>query len=245
MSRQNIYDDPEFYDGYCKIRQQERNYNNMLEEPQLRSLLPSLEGLCVLDLGCGTGPFCRYLVSQGAASVVGVDISEKMLTDARNHADHQPELISYVHCPMEDFDPDSMSFDLVVSSLAIQYVEDYDTLVKKVARWLKDGGRFVFSIEHPIMTGSPEAWVKDNDGNKLHWPVDQYAVEGPRARRWYVDGVIKYHRRMETTLNTLIGNGLTIEKILEPVPSDAEIENYPALTDERTRPSFLFVKCRK
>ncbi len=245
MSKQNIYDNPEFYDGYRKLRERERNYNNMFEQPYLRSLLPPLEGLRVLDLGCGSGPLCRYLASQGAVSVAGVDISEKMLSDAQNHPGHRQEIVSYSHCPMEDFEPEGMTFDLVVSSLAIQYVEDYEALIANIGRSLTGGGRLVFSIEHPMMTGSPEAWVKDKDGNKVHWPVDQYSIEGSRERHWFVDGVIKYHRRLDTTVNTLIENGLTIERLLEPVPTDEEVENYPSLIDERVRPAFLFVKCRK
>jgi len=244
MSRQNMYDDPEFVKGYREVRAKEKNYNNQYEQPAIRSLLPDPTGLRVLDLGCGSGGTCRYLVERGAASVLGTDISVEMLGDARSRTTNTPG-ITYQHIAMEDLDLPDGSIDLIVSSLAIQYVADYAGLVAKIARWLSSGGRLVFSIEHPVITGSDEVWVRDQNGNKTSWPLDKYSIEGPRERHWIVDGVIKYHRRMETTLNTLIENGLTIERILEPVPDAAAIERYPQLTDELVRPLFLFVRARK
>ena len=74
-------------------------------------------------------------------------------------------------------------------------------------RALVSGGHFVFSIEHPIYMASMKAgWLTTDDGRRT-WPVDHYAVEGSRVTDWLAKGVVKQHRTLATTLNTLIGAG--------------------------------------
>lgn len=112
----------------------------------------------------------------------------------------------------------NQKFDLIISSLAIHYIEDYSNLIKKISGLLKKNGEFIFSTEHPIVTARKEMdnWVKDNEGIKLHWALDNYQEEGKREEHWYIDGVIKYHRTISTLINTLINNGFVLEKIIEP-----------------------------
>jgi hypothetical protein len=70
-------------------------------------------------------------------------------------------------------------------------------------------------------------------------------VEGQRERRWFVDGVRRYHRTLATILNTLIDAGLTVERIWESHPSAAWLRDHPQDTEESKRPMFLVVKSRK
>lgn len=72
--KQNIYDRPEFFEGYMNLRKGEQGLNGVLEQPTLRSLLPNLPGLRILDLGCGVGSFAAYALERGTSSFVGVDI---------------------------------------------------------------------------------------------------------------------------------------------------------------------------
>ena len=81
--RQNIYDDEAFFQGYADLRAQPGNLNDLVEQPALRALLPPLAGASVLDMGCGAGDLSAYCAGQGAARVVGADISERMLALAR------------------------------------------------------------------------------------------------------------------------------------------------------------------
>ncbi len=53
MSRQNIFDNETFFEGYKSLRELDTNYNDLLEQPTMRKLLPDLMGKAVLDLGCG------------------------------------------------------------------------------------------------------------------------------------------------------------------------------------------------
>ena len=80
---QNIYDVQEFFEGYSRLSRSIQGLAGAVEWPAMRALLPDLRGLRVVDLGCGFGWFCRWAREQGAASVLGLDVSEKMLAQAR------------------------------------------------------------------------------------------------------------------------------------------------------------------
>src|SRR6266849_482189 len=139
MSAQNIYDDPSFFEGYEKLRRMASGLNEVLEQPALRSMLPeSLEGMRILDLGCGFGDFARKARREGARAVVGIDISLRMLE--RAIALTNDPAIEYRRSSIEQLEPDDAPFDAVVSSLAMHYVEDYCGAVRRIARLLKAGG---------------------------------------------------------------------------------------------------------
>ena len=104
----------------------------------------------MLDLGCGYGWHCIYAAEHGARSVLGLDLSEKMLEVARRKTS-QPQ-VEYRRGSMEEAEFPSGSFQVVLSSLALHYVEDYPALVRKVREWLSPGGDFVFTCEHPVFT---------------------------------------------------------------------------------------------
>src|SRR5690606_7432622 len=115
----------------------------------------------------------------GAVAAVGIDISERMLRKAKEI--NQVDGIEYKHIALEDVRFSPEIFDLVFSSLTFHYIEAYDVLVHNVYQWLKPGGRFVFSLEHPVFTAQGrQEWIYDQTGNKLHWPVDHYFDQGPR-----------------------------------------------------------------
>ncbi len=240
---QNIYDNPEFFARYDAMRVAKAGINEVLEQPAIRSLFPSdVTGMRVLDMGCGAGETCRYMVQNGAASVTGFDVSERMLEKARSLGDTG---ITYIHMSAEDsaFDPES--FDLVTSSFLVHYVEDIGALFRKIHSWLAPGGKYIFSTEHPVATSSQgrfeSGWLKDEDGEKVAWKVAGYQAEGERISRWFIDGVLRYHRTMATLINTLIDSGFQIRRILEPHAAEEAERARPELLEERERPGFLFV----
>lgn len=150
MAKQNIYDNEIFFEGYKKIRDNEANANNLFEIPALFSMMPDLTGKRVLDLGCGFGEHCMRCIRQGAEKVVGIDISEKMLEVARK--EHSDSDITYVNMPMEEISQLNETFDVVVSSLAFHYVEDFSGVVRNIYDLLEPGGNFIFSQENPLCT---------------------------------------------------------------------------------------------
>ncbi|MFD6439424.1 class I SAM-dependent methyltransferase [Peribacillus sp. NPDC060186] len=243
--KQNIYDNQIFFNGYTSLREGGVTYNDFVEQPSIKSTISNLKGKSILDLGCGTGHFSSYCIENGASKVIGVDISRNMIEQAKKDNNH--EKIDYICIPIEDLDLPNQKFDLIISSLAIHYIEDYSNLIKKISGLLKKNGEFIFSTEHPIVTARKEMdnWVKDNEGIKLHWALDNYQEEGKREEHWYIDGVIKYHRTISTLINTLINNGFVLEKIIEPQSIPTGLEQMPKLINESRRPSFIIIKTRK
>ena len=244
-SPQNIYDDPTFFAGYKSLRETGAGLNEALEQPALWSLLPDrLDNLRALDLGCGFGDFARAARKRGAREVLALDPSANMLARAAELT-HDDD-IHYARASIESFSGKG-AFDLAVSSLAMHYVEHYANAVARVAQCLVPGGRFVFSVEHPICTALPsQQWVRDSDGNPLHWPVDAYRNEGPRSTKWFVDGVVKYHRTVETYVNVLLDCGLCLRRLLEPEPQTGEAARHvPDVDLHRRRPPFLLLAAEK
>jgi SAM-dependent methyltransferase len=242
MSPQNIYDNPDFFAGYAGLPRSEHGLSAVFEWPAFQRLLPaSLHGMRVLDLGCGVGYFAREARARGASAVIGVDLSERMLDEARRLTDDAA--ITYVRSALEDFvAAEPARFDLVVSTLALHYIADYAALVRRVAAWLVPGGRLAFSVEHPIFTASGTAdWYRTADGVILHWPVDRYREEGERRTRWFVDGVVKYHRTVESYVNGLLDAGLQLVRLEEPEADPAALAEKPEWREERRRPPFLLL----
>jgi SAM-dependent methyltransferase len=213
------------------------------EWPALRALLPGLGGLRVVDLGCGFGWFCRWARQQGAAAVLGIDVSEKMLARAR--ATTTDAAISYLKADIAIAELPQAAFDLAYSSLALHYVEDLGGLLAKVYRALVPGGQLVFSVEHPIFTAPTQPGWAFGMGGKKTWPVDSYLCEGPRSTDWLAKGVIKQHRTLATYLDLLLRLGFTLSHIEEWGPTDEQIAARPVLEDERQRPMFLLVSARR
>ena len=246
MAKQNIYDNETFFGEYRKLREREVNANNLFELPTLFSLLPDLEGKKVLDLGCGSGERCIDYLKKGAVSVTGVDISEKMLAVAE--AENNDPRITYLKMPMEEIGTIDDEFDVVISSLAFHYVEDFGGVVANVYRLLRDGGIFLFSQEHPLATcysGKGDRWTRDENGKKLYANIADYCVERRNDSTWFVEGVQRYHRMFSTIVNTLCDAGFRILKMAEPYPTEELVKKYPEYYDIYHKPDFLFVKAAK
>jgi ubiquinone/menaquinone biosynthesis C-methylase UbiE len=236
---QNIYDDEEFFTGYSRLRRSVEGLDGAPEWPALRALLPDLKGCNVLDLGCGFGWFCRWARQQGAARVLGIDVSENML--ARAKCDTSDPAITYTRADMERLELPAESFGLVYSSLALHYLENLSGVLAQVHRSLVPDGTLVFSVEHPIFTASSEPhWILAAASHKT-WPVDHYLDEGPRSTDWLAKGVIKHHRTLATYINMLIEIGFVISHVEEWGPTAEQIAAEPNWADGRQRPPFLIV----
>jgi SAM-dependent methyltransferase len=240
---QNIYDEPEFFAGYSRLGRSVEGLEGAAEWPALRALVPDLHGLRVVDLGCGFGWFCRWAREEGAAEVLGIDVSEKMLARAR--ADTTDPVTTFLRADMECLELPEAAFDVAYSSLALHYIEDLERLLATVHRALVPGGRFVFSAEHPIYTAPLEPGWSVNANGRKRWPVDSYLCEGPRRTDWLAKGVLKQHRTLGTYLNLLLRLGFALTHVEEWGPTDEQIAARPSLAEERERPIFLLVAARR
>jgi len=238
---QNIYDDKSFFDAYSQLKRSVEGLDGAPEWPTMRALLPDLDSLRVLDLGCGFGWFCRWAREQGAGRVVGVDLSEKMLARAKMAA--RDDAITYARADLESFAPNAAAFDLIYSSLALHYIADLEPLLERAFDALVAGGRIVFSVEHPIFTAPTNPGWSEDERGRITWPIDRYLEEGPRTTNWLTPGVIKQHRTIGTYVKLLLRAGFVISHLEEWAPSVDQITAHPDWANERERPPFLIVAC--
>ena len=241
--KENKYDDSRFFEKYSQMERSKKGLDGAGEWYALKRILPDLKGKRVLDLGCGYGWHCKYAAGQGAAFVLGTDISQKMLQTAAER-NHDPK-IEYRCAAMEDLEFDAGAFDVVLSSLAFHYVEDLEPLVRNIARWLVPGGELVFSVEHPVFTAyGAQDWYYGADGSILHFPVDNYYYEGKREAVFLGEQVTKYHRTLTTYLETLLNSGFLLQHVVEPQPPE-NMMDLPGMRDEMRRPMMLLVSAKK
>ena len=241
--KENKYDNDVFFKKYSEMNRSKQGLAGAGEWSELQKLLPDFKQKTVLDLGCGYGWHCIYAAQDGAQNVIGIDISEKMLNVAQTK--NNDPVIEYRKAAMEDLVFPESHFDVIISSLAFHYIQDFKQLAVNISHWIKPGGTLVFSVEHPVFTAyGTQDWYYNDSGEILHFPVDNYYYEGKREAVFLGEPVIKYHRTLTTYLNTLLNNGFVIEHIVEPQPPKDMLEE-PGMKDEMRRPMMLLVSARK
>ena len=239
----NEYDNDVFFTQYAQMDRSKGGLTAAGEWHQLQPLFPPLEGMAVLDLGCGYGWHCKYVADHGAAKVLGIDLSEKMLAEAEQR--NQDGKIRYRHCGIEDYEYPERIWDVVVSNLALHYIEDLGQVFRNVWRTLKPGGTFLFNIEHPVFTsGVHQDWIYEEDGTPKYWPVDDYYRPGQRVTRFLGCEVVKQHHTLTQILMGLISCGFILEVVEEVQPSEDMLE-LPGMEDELRRPMMLLVRAKK
>lgn len=237
----DFYDEEQVFDHYMQRRQRTDSPNDTIEQPIFMEMLGSYAGKTVLDLGCGDGGFGAELLAGGAQSYTGVEASARMAALARER------LLSVggtlYHDTIESWAYPETAFDLVVSRLALHYTDHIEQTFARVYAALKPGGRWVFSVEHPVLTSSNAAATAS--GRRYEWIVDDYFNTGARNVTWMGSAVIKFHRTVEDYFTALQQTGFTVEQLRESRPRP---ENFTdaELYERRTRiPLFLFLAARK
>lgn len=248
--KKSIYDTPIFFERYKQLRHNPISMNEVVEKPTMFAMLPEMQGKKVLDLGCGMGEHLAYYLTQGAVKAVGLDLSELMLNQAEETLSEQWQKgqdFSLYCLPMESLDkiPDD-GFDLVVSSFAFHYIEDFADLLAKISAKMTACGTLVFSQEHPIVTCYREGyrWEKNEQKQQVVYRLNYYRDEGERNRNWFQQEFKTYHRTMATILNQLIQAGFEIVQVEEPMLADKP-EWHNEFKDLQHRPPLLFVKAVK
>ena len=210
---------------------------------QLSHLLPPLQGKDVLDLGCGYGWHCMFAAKQGAQKVLGIDLSEKMIEEAKKR--NSVKQIEYRICKIERYEYPEDMWDCVISNLALHYIKDIERIFQKVHRTLKQRGIFIFNIEHPVFTsGVGQDWIYTEAGTPRYWPVDNYFISGERNTRFLGCDVVKQHHTLTQILMGLLKNGFELEAVEEVEPPE-KMMDIPGMKDELRRPMMLLVKANK
>lgn len=243
----NVYDNSIFFNEYQEMRSQEINANNLIEIPIMKSIMPELNGKTILDLGCGCGDMDKYFVEKGAKKVLATDISENMIATAKQINTHKN--IEYQVLKMENLNTLNEKFDIVYSSLAFHYIEDFNKLLNDIYNILTPNGLLIFSQESPLTTMYPKETAEHQnkvaiDGENLNI-VKNYCKEGERQVYWNNTQVTKYHRTYANIVNSLIKNNFEIIEIKDSYATEDVIKICAKYKNQINKPYFTFVKVRK
>ena len=210
----SVYDQEDFFSDYMKRRSRKDSPNNAIETPIMYELIQDFQNKDVLDLGCGDASFGKDLVERGAASYSGIEGSEQMVEAAKRNLSQVNG--SVYHHTLESYTYGEEKFDIVTSRFAIHYVADIDALFQNIHLSLKEEGKFVFSVQHPLTTASFTS--KKIGDRRENWIVDDYFLEGERKEPWIEQIVVKYHRTVEQYFRALISSGFSVVDLREGTP---------------------------
>jgi cyclopropane fatty-acyl-phospholipid synthase-like methyltransferase len=237
----DVYNDDMFFERYMKRRHRKESPNACIEEPVFTELLGGITGKRILDLGCGDAAFGQRLLTQGCMSYIGVEGSHKMVERANEIL---RDTAGHVHLSsMEDYSFPSEEYDTVISRMALHYIADLEKLFQLVHRTLVDGGSFIFSVMHPIITSSFKSYGQT--AKRQDWIVDDYFWSGKRIETWMEKEVVKYHRTVENYFRLLQDTGFTIEYLREPMPQKERFADNEEYERRMRIPLMMLFACRK
>lgn len=216
--------------------------------PWMLRYMGDVQGLHILDLGCGEGGYARRLAAAGA-QVVAVDCSEAAIRYAEEQARREKLPIAHHLRNSNDlFGIPDESFDMVLCSMMLMDCEDLDGTLREVVRVLKPGGRLFVSMLHPCFDGNHERGIgRQGQGATREVVVKNYF----EPREWDAPlpngtrSVIWRHRTLSEYVKAFISAGLTIADMNEPRATDEEAESSAALTMLRRIPLFLYWQLQK
>jgi 2-polyprenyl-3-methyl-5-hydroxy-6-metoxy-1,4-benzoquinol methylase len=229
-------------------------YRDLVNTPAFFALLPPVDGLSCLDVGCGEGHNTRLLAARGAR-VAAVDVAESFVTAA---AEAGRTGISYLIADGAALPFRAAAFDAVTAFMSLMDVADPERTLGELARVLRPGGFVQFSVLHPVMSARAGRWVNDESGVRRALPVGDYFYQGPLTETWgfttasarpqasYPPFTITYARRtLAGWLSAVLDAGLVIEAIAEPCADEETAAAHPEVADTRIAPYFLIVRARK
>ncbi len=214
-------------------------YNEMTEMPAVLNLLGDVKGKKILDLGCGSGIYAKLLTRQGA-TVKGFDISPEMIRIAKQE---NPNLDLKVGTA--DNIPFNEKFDIVLASLVVHYIQDWNKMFKEIRRILKDRGILIFSTGNPMSESVERVKYK----GKTFRTYGNYFRERKLNYLWNTDKgkakVFAYHITYETIIKRIMTNGFEIIGYSDCPPIKIAKKYFPEdYENYLKRPSFCAWKLR-
>ncbi|MGZ0149301.1 class I SAM-dependent methyltransferase [Kribbella sp. WER1] len=206
---------------YEHRRSREDSLDRLMEWDAQRSMIGSVEGKTILDVGCGNGGKAIELATRyGAASVVGVDIGAEFRTPPSQVSFHSGDLST-----LDELDVlHGSRFDVVLFLQTLAYARDRARTLRAVRSLMTDDGVLVVSMAHPIRYAVERS---ERDGVGIG---DAYHAVGPYSypSRWNPEITLTHTTDTFSTIhNSLTGNGFRVEEVLEPQLSDENKRRYP------------------
>ncbi len=229
-------------------------YRDLVNTPAFFELLPPVDGLTCLDLGCGEGHNTRLLAGRGAR-VAGLDVADSFIAAAAG-ADRSG--IRYLVGDGAALPFRASAFDAVTAFMSLMDVGDPERTLGELARVVRPGGFVQFSILHPASSTPIRRWINDESGTREALAAGDYFAQGPLTETWIFGAApdevkdrfqpftITYARRtLAGWLTAVLSAGLAIEAIAEPCADEQTATAHPEVADTRIAPYFLIVRARK
>jgi len=233
-------------------------YRDYLNTPAFFEMLPDVDGLAGLDIGCGEGHNTRLLAQRGAR-VTAVDMAEKFISHARESERNEPLGIDYhVASAVELPFPDE-SFDFATGFMSFMDIPETERVVAEAYRVLKPGGFLQFSITHPCFDTPHRRQCRHEDGTTYAIEVGEYfrnldgevtewlfGAAPPEAKAGLRDFKIpRFTRTLGQWLNLLVDTGFVLGRVGEPRPSDETVRECPDMQDAQVVAYYLHLRARK
>jgi SAM-dependent methyltransferase len=176
-------------------------------------LLGEVRGRRVLEIGCGAGQCGRWLAGQGA-DVAGFDLSYRQLQHSRRIDEETGTRLAVVQADAGRIPFADGSFDLACSAFgALPFVADARAVLAETRRVLTTGGRFVFSVSHPIRWAFPDdPGPRGLTADRSYFDRSPYVEQDEHGEPSYVE----HHRTLGDWVGHIVASGLVITSLVEP-----------------------------
>ena len=233
-------------------------YRDYLNTPAFFELLPDVNGLSGVDIGCGEGHNTRLLAGRGAR-VAAIDISEVFIQYARQTEQRGPLGIDYLIASAVELPFADATFDFATGFMSFMDIPETERVLAEAYRVLKPNGFLQFSIEHPCFSTPHRRNLRDENGLTYAIEVGDYFRSADGEICEWLFGAApsevkdtlpkfktpRFRRTVSQWLNLVTGTGFMLERVEEPRPSDATVRACPDIQDAQVVAYFLHVRARK
>ncbi|MFA7243979.1 MAG: class I SAM-dependent methyltransferase [Patescibacteria group bacterium] len=254
----SAYLDPEFASFWNEATGDNGGvYKQYVLNPQLLSEIGTLNGKTVVDLGCGNGYFSSQIEGQNPDRLILIDISPHNLDFARKRV--QTNIAEFIEQDVtKPWKIKPNSVDVIFSGFLLNELEEIDFVTSQAFKTLKNGGRFLFAITHPVwdlvtyLRGQADGKERTIRGSKGYFSrgyskftMDNSKIRDVDVAQKYqkVYEIEHYQRPISDYFNSLIKAGFVVEKMLEPEVTAELLEKQPKFP--KTYPIGLVFVSRK
>ena len=204
------------------------NFQDYLIEPATERLLALKPGELVLDIACGAGRFTRRMANHGVR-IVAIDHSEKFIRRAQERTTHNADRITY--SVLNAANPEALMslgekrFDAAVCTMALMDMSSIEPLISTLPKLLKTGGRFVFSVTHPVFNSGTSRLVAEQFDHEGELVTRSGVTVTDYAKPFHHMGVViagqpvpqhYFHRSISLLFNTCFKHGFVLDGMDEP-----------------------------
>lgn len=233
-------------------------YRDRVNTPAFLNMLPPVDGLTGLDIGCGEGTNTRAVAALGA-KMHGVDIAEVFVRHAKARETSDPKGVTFVHGDALALPFAENHFDFATAFMSLMDVPQPARALVEAFRIVKPGGFLQFSILHPCFVPPRRKTLRDENGDCFAIEIgDYFKHEDGRLEEWTFSSIPKdqrdrhenfkvprFHRTLTEWVDSIFAAGFALEKLGEPKADDETARAWPSVADTQVTPIFLHFRARK